>query len=130
MIKTITLQQDNIARIDDLSVFYAPDELVFRFQTESYDISKNAFFVCKNGQKEYKSKIINGEVNIPREIIFAGELCSTVYLYNESGEVVNEWHVYPFKIVEVNGQTYIYDEIKSLEERIRRLEDRQPKNIF
>lgn len=135
MIKTITLMDRRIARIDSLEPFYLPysESLVLSFEQGNYNLV-NAFIFLRNGTLA-KQFPYSKTFEIPEEFLFEGLLEIKVQRMKKN-ECVNVWNVLPIKIRYVEnvsnpyGDKVIYDYCYSLEQRIKALEEQMPKGLF
>lgn len=130
MIRNVRLDLYHIARVEDMSAVVIPDNLTLKFVTDSYPIAERTFIVLKNGQKEAKIKVDDGEVVIPDELLFSGYLTARIVVYNEEGKELNEWNMYPLRIIEADGTVQVYDALSDIEKRLKNIEEKLPTNIF
>ena len=106
---------------------------MFSFEQGNYNLT-NAFIRLKNGTL-VRTYPYAKTFEIPEEFLFEGLLEIKVQKMKK-GECVNLWSVLPIKIKYVEdvsnpyGDKVIYDYLYNLEERIKRLEEQLPKELF
>ena len=127
MNKKVILSSGKWGRLEDKEPFLLPGELTLEFKTVGYSLT-NGFVTLKNGNEEERYRL-TPFFKIPDKFLFAGILSISVDVY-KGNTCINRWEIFPLRIIETEGDTFVYDYMYALEERIAALEEQLPKNIF
>ena len=118
--KKLTLDAPSIVKYDENNTLVVSSSRDVQIETKSKYNLERAFYSFKNADVTVTVPYCR-IITVPEKVIFAGNLDLVVRLYDERGQVLKKWQVYPLKIIEVNGGFELSDWCENIEAEIEKL---------